>query len=165
MSTTLTINGTANITATSWNVYFTNVQTTSGSVVATTEPTTNGVTTTELTWEVTMDTPGQFYEFNVDVQNDGTINAMIGSLSNSTLTVEQAKYLNYIVTYSDGASIEQYDKLDAGETVTLKIRLEYRTDIDPEDLPTTANQITFVYTSDYVQADNNAKDRNVNQAP
>ena len=161
LSTTLTINGTANIAANSWLIYFTNVQVKTGSVTATQVPTTSGTSTTTLTWVVNLQTPGDFYEYNVDVKNDGTIDAMIGSLSNTSLTTNQAKYLDYTVTYSDGATIEQYDKLDSNETVTLKVRVEFKTDLSPEDLPTENTPVTLTYTSNYVQADGNAKNRNV----
>ena len=165
LSTTLQINGTANVASNSWLVYFTNIQVTSGSVIATTAPTTSGTSTTTLTWAVNLQTPGDFYEYNVDVKNDGTIDAMIGSLSNTSLTTNQAKYLNYSVTYDDGAAIEQYDKLDSGDMVTLKVRVEYKTDLNPEDLPSEPAEITFEYTSNYVQADGNAKARNRNGTP
>ena len=165
LSTTLQINGTANIASNSWLVYFTNVDITTGSVTATTVPTTFGTSTTSLTWEVNLNTPGDFYEYYVDVKNDGTIDSMIGSLSNTSLTTNQAKYLNYSVTYDDGTAIEQYDKLDAGETVTLKVRVEYKTDLNPEDLPSDPSPVTLTYTSNYVQADGNAKERNRNGTP
>ena len=160
LSTTLQINGTANVASNTWLIYFTNVDITTGSVTATTVPTTSGTSTTSLTWEVNLQTPGDFYEYYVDVKNDGTIDSMIGSLSNTSLTTNQAKYLNYNVTYDDGATIEQYDKLDAGETVTLKVRVEYKTDLNPEDLPSDPSTVTLTYTSNYVQADGNAKARN-----
>ena len=165
LSTTLTINGTANIASNSWLIYFTNVQVTTGSVTATTTPTTSGTSTTTLTWAVNLQTPGDFYEYYVDVNNDGTIDAMIGSLSNTSLTTNQAKYLAYTVTYDDGAVIEQYDKLDSGDMVTLKVRVEYKTDLNPEDLPSEPAEITFEYTSNYVQADSNAKNRTRNGTP
>ena len=160
LSTTLTINGTANIAANSWLIYFTNVQVKTGSSTATQAPTTSGTNTTTLTWAVNLQTPGDYYEHNVDVKNDGTIDAMIGSLSNTSLNTNQAKYLNYTVTYNDGAAIEQYDKLDSNETVTLKVRVEYKTDLNPEDLPTENTPVTLTYASNYVQADENAKNRN-----
>ena len=90
LSTTLSINGTVNIAANSWLIYFTNVQVKTGSVTATTLPTTSGTSTTTLTWVVNLQKPGDFYEYNVDVKNDGTIDAMIGSLSNTSLTTNQA---------------------------------------------------------------------------
>ena len=143
LSTNLKINGTANIAATSWSVYFTNVVIKQNNNVANviTEPTVpDGSTDTiELNWEVSMDTPGQIYEFNVDVVNAGTIDAMIETTTNnivtSALTEAQAKYLDYSITYVNGAAVEQYDKLASGETKTLKVKLLFKQDINPEDLP------------------------------
>ena len=78
LSTTLQINGTANIASNSWDVHFANLQTTTGSVTPTTAPTISGTNTTELTWAVSLAEPGDFYEFTVDAVNGGTINAKIG---------------------------------------------------------------------------------------
>ena len=68
LSTTLTINGTANIASNSWLIYFTNVHVVYGSVSATTTPTTSGTSTTTLSWAVNLETPGDFYEYYVDVK-------------------------------------------------------------------------------------------------
>ena len=81
LSTTLTINGTANIGSSSWLVYFTNVVPNANNNVAqvVTEPTTTGKETTTLNFAVNMDTPGQVYEFTVDAVNEGSIDAMIAT--------------------------------------------------------------------------------------
>ena len=160
LSTTLSINGRANVSSNSWLIYFTNVQVGAGSITATSAPTTSGTSTTTLSWAVNLRESGDYYEYTVDVKNDGTIDAMIGSLSNTSLTPEQAVYLDYNVTYSDGAVIEQYDKLNSGETVKLRIRVEYKTGLAPENILQTTQTTTFTYTLNYVQADRNAKDRN-----
>ena len=60
LSTTLSINGTANISSNSWLVYFTNLQVTTESETPVTAPTTSGTSTTSLTWEVNLDSPGDF---------------------------------------------------------------------------------------------------------
>ena len=157
------INGNATMKNKSWNIYFTNVQPTTGSVTPTTAPTTSGTSTTTLTWVASMDTPGQFYEFTVDAVNNGTIDAMINTATEdivkSTLTRGQRRYLDYTVKYSDGAEVEQYDRLAAGATEKLRIRVEFKNNITPSELPGTAQQVTFTYTANYVQADDNAKTR------
>lgn len=135
LSTTLTINGTANISAASWNVYFTNIQTTNGSVIPTVAPTVSGTSTVTLNYTVTLEAPGDFYEFTVDVKNGGTINAKIATdgISNTTLTTAQDALVNYTVTYSNGDAIQVGDKLSKsgatisgiGDTRTIKVRVEY----------------------------------------
>lgn len=135
LSTTLTINGTANISAASWNVYFTNIQTTNGSVIPTVAPTVSGTSTVTLNYTVTLEALGDFYEFTVDVKNGGTINAKIATdgISNTTLTTAQDALVNYTVTYSNGDAIQVGDKLSKsgatisgiGDTRTIKVRVEY----------------------------------------
>ncbi|MBQ3414681.1 MAG: Ig-like domain-containing protein, partial [Clostridia bacterium] len=160
---TLTANvstsGGATVKAIRWTAYFDNINETPGSVTANSAPTTNGIRTTELNWTVSMDTPGQFYEFTVDVVNIGRRDAMVESLVDTTLVAPQSNYFNYTVTYIDDIPIEQYDKLPANSTDTLKIRIEFRTDIAPENLPETAQEISLTYPSNYVEADSNAKAR------
>ena len=162
LTTNLRINGNATIKAQSWSVYFDNIVVDSNNSVAsvTTAPTLSDNDTT-ITWNVSMDTPGQVYQFNVDVVNDGSIDAMVSTATNSivtsTLTAEQQEYLDYTIKYVNGADIEQYDLLEAGETKTITVKLLFKQDIDPEDLPATAqNGISLSYTANYVQADNNA---------
>ena len=163
ISSDLSIIGNALFKSKRWNVYFTNVEQSTGSVTPSIAPTTNGTSTTTLTWAVSMDTPGQFYEFTVDAVNGGTLDAMINTAPNSivtsSLTEEQRKYIDYKVIYRDGAEIQQYDKLSAGTTEKLKVRVEFKKDIEEEDLPQTVQEITFTYTSNYVQADGRAKAR------
>ena len=162
LETLLQISGTATLKKKTWNVHFANVQIKQGSVQATTEPEVpvNSTDTTSLTWAVNMDTPGQYYEFNVDVVNGGTIDAMVRTATNeivtSALTNEQKAYLDYTIKYENGAEVEQYDALPKGETRTITVKLLFKQDVDPEDLPET-NQtgITLSYNANYVQADSN----------
>ena len=156
LSTELRINGTANIAATSWNVHFENVNVTStnvtGNTAAVTEAPTvaeNNTTTTQLTYNVTLNKPGDFYEFTVDVVNGGTVNAKIADngitktakIGGSDLSEAQAKLVNYTVTYADAGNtaVAVGDKLAKNgttgqDTKTLKVRVEYNTDITPAEL-------------------------------
>ena len=165
ISTTLTINGTASVSATSWNVYFTNLQVTSGSVTPSVAPTIDdgSTSTTSLSYTVTLDKPGDFYEFTVDVKNGGTINAKIADngVSNTALTTEQDVLANYTVTYLDGTTISAGDKLskkDAtidgiSDTRTIKVRVEYDTNITPAQLNALEDDLTLnlEFSLEYVQ--------------
>lgn len=165
LSTNLSITGNATIKKQTWSVYFNNVVLSSSNNVAsvTTAPTVpeGSKTTTELNWEVSMDTPGQVYEFTVDVVNEGSMDAMIETATDnivgSALTADQKKYLDYTITYLNGAEIEQYDKLAAGETKTIKVRLLFKQDVNASDLPSTDQSgLSLSYTTNYIQADNRA---------
>ena len=165
LETNLRINGTANIAATSWNVYFTNIQTTEGSVTPTVAPTVSGTNTTQLNYTITLNKPGDFYEFTVDVANGGTINAKIADngISNTALTQTQDTYVNYTVTYADGTEISAGDKLAkagtiensvAQDTKTVKVRVEYDPTITAEQLNAMGESditLNLTYSMQYVQ--------------
>ena len=101
LTSTLEINGIAGIGRNTWNIYFDNVVNLSGASLATTAPTTSGTTTRSLSYSVNLTKPGDAYRFNVDIVNGGTLDAMITILTNTTLTAEQQKYVEYSVTYAD----------------------------------------------------------------
>ena len=162
LETLLQISGTATLKKKTWNVHFANVQVKTGSVQATTAPTVpeGSTDTTSLTWAVNMDTPGQYYEFNVDVVNGGDLDAMVSTATNSiitsTLTEAQRAYLDYTIKYENGAEVEQYDALPAGETRTITVKLLFKQDINPNVLPgTNQTGLTLSYNANYVQADSN----------
>ena len=72
-SQTLDINGTANVDAAKWSVHFDKAtyEETTGSVTAT-NPT---IGDTSITYEITLEKPGDYYSFNINVINDGTFDA------------------------------------------------------------------------------------------
>ena len=161
----LTINGTGKVTANNWSIYFDNLVPNQNNVALSTGDSAaviNPTTLTDVTYTITLQKPGDFYEFTVDVVNDGSLDAMVSTVSNKLGGVEidtthpLPNYLNYSVTYSDGVSIAPNHLLEAGDTETYKVRLEYKTDITANDLPTTNQSLTINFSVEYVQADDNA---------
>ena len=157
----LQINGIAKIKSNTWDIHFDNIQINSNSVsigdddsAATIDPN----DTSKVDFSVTLSTPGDFYEFTVDVVNAGTIDGMIELLTqemkvNNEVVQKTPNYLNYIVTYEDDSSILLKHLLEAGETLTYKVRLEFKTDI--EELPEAAT-INSSFGVQFVQADDTA---------
>ena len=140
LSTTLNINGTAQIQDASWNVYFDNVQVNPYSVEIVPVITDNN----KVSFSADLTTPGDFYKFTVDIVNEGSIDAMIESIIKTPeLTSEQKKYLRYEVEYVDGTSINDSQLLKSGETKTISILFAYRNDIPTTDLPTTETNFDF----------------------
>lgn len=151
LSTTLNINGTSTIGKQSWDVHFANLSVTSGSVTATEAATITAGKTTEITYEVTLAKPGDFYEFTVDVTNAGTIDAKTAAaptISGNTLT----DVTNYTATWSDGTAIAANQTLAGGASKKLKVRIEYKKDITADQLPTTDTALTLKFSLPYVQA-------------
>ena len=98
LSTTLTINGASTINEVTWDVHFENVVVKTGSVTAETPVIDTNKTT--VTYGVTLSNPGDYYEFTVDVKNDGSVDAMIDTITsklNNTIITTLPNYLNYNV--------------------------------------------------------------------
>ena len=149
LSTTLTIDGTSDIDRAVWDVHFENVQVTTGSVNATAPAISND---TEVGFSVSLEDPGDFYEFTVDVVNDGTFDAKLDTLTIlPVLTSAQQNYFAYTVTYSDGTAVSLNDALGAGDTETLKVRFEYLTQTDTSLYPTADDSLEFSVAMSYIQ--------------
>ena len=148
---TLTISGTSGIRNNSWDVHFENVQVATGSVSATI-PAAIGTGSTSVNYEISLGIPGDFYEFTVDVKNDGTFPAKLsGNPVLSGVSTAQDIYINYTVTYSDGTTIKANDELDAGALKTLKVRVEFDRTISEEQLPTSNEALNLGFSMDYIQ--------------
>lgn len=144
-----------------WNIYFENIEIKDGSVEATQAPTLTDSSNLEITYSVNLNLPGEFYEFTVDVVNNGSIDAMVNDVNISELSAEQKRYVSYDVTYFDGTKINKYDLLKAGATAKLRIRVAYRNDITADDLPSNDSTINLSLNAEYVQADDNAIDKDI----
>ena len=151
LSVTLNIQGSVEVVASSWDIHLDNVKVTSGSVSGSAPAITSPTT---ATFSTALTTPGDFYEFTIDVVNDGSIDAMIDGVSKTpTLTTEQAKYLKYEVEYQNGESINTKQLVSKNSFVRLKVRVEFRKDITASDLPTTSETLNLAFTVNYIQSD------------
>ena len=155
LSATLNINGQTTINKASWDIHMEDINVTSGSVTATTVPTLDTAKTT-VNFSVKLTNPGDFYEFTVKEVNKGTIDAMVSTISKTGLTTAQAKYLDYIVTYSDRTALAEKQLLKSNQSETLKIRVAFKKDITAADLPTVDTTLNLNFSLTYQQADNSA---------
>lgn len=165
----LTINGNSKLSSSTWDIHFNNVVPKSGSVAIGTGDQGAVITqgdTTEVTYAVTLSKPGDFYEFEVDAVNAGTVDGMIDTIT-STYKIGEGEvtpitasslpaYLDYSATYSNGVTIAQNQLLEAGDSETYKVRIEFKRDIENNQLPSTEQTLTFNFAVNYVQADSNA---------
>lgn len=105
MNRTLSITGNSLVNQNTWDIHFDNPLVKEDSV--TLDLPTIDSKNFVVSFDVNLDLPGDFYEFTVDIVNDGTIDAMIDSIQNTyVLTEEQKKYLNYTITYQGGDEIK-----------------------------------------------------------
>ena len=160
LSTTLFINGTASIKSNTWNIHWdeSSIDVAQGSVSATTpEVTTTTSTDDTLSFEVQLDLPGDFYEFEIDAVNDGSIDGALDTMvtkiydsNDQELTGNNIpSYLLYSVTYDDDTTPSDGDVLAHGQSQTYKIRVEFDEDWTEEIASDEVYQIKV--TIPYVQ--------------
>ena len=151
LSAVLTIQGNARVSAANWDIYLNNPRVTQGSTT-TNLPVIK--TSSTLEFETTLNMPGDFYEFVVDVVNGGDIDAMIENVVKTPdLTEEQAKFLKYEITYQNNEPITTKQLLAKDTTMPIKVRIEYRKDLSNTDLPPNQVVLDFSLTLEYIQSD------------
>lgn len=150
LNAVLTIQGNAEVVASTWDIHFANPKVKFGSY-ASYPP--NILSPNSVGFSVNLD-PGEFYEFTIDVVNAGSIDAMIANvIKTPELTSEQAKYFKYEVSYANGVSLSEKQIIAKGSSTPIKVRVEYRTDLDPSELPKTSEEINLSLTLEYTQSD------------
>ena len=148
MSTTLTINGTANLNAASWDIHFENLQvdeTTSEDASINSQGTINGTMISGI--DITITKPGDIASLSADIVNNGSIDAKISSVeisplcttnspvsacdwnNDGTVTEEDVQKVNdnisFVVAYYDGTPISENDTLNNGETKKIGLMIAY----------------------------------------
>lgn len=163
LQSSLNITGTSSIPSNRWDIHWNNVVINNESTAtATTAASINQNNNTNTRFEITLNSPGDFYEFTVDAVNAGSIDGMISNIAKKYYEADGItettlpSYLTFTVTYRDGISVATNHLLEAGSTERYKIRVAYSRDIEEEDLPQSAVTIIFDYAVNYIQANNNA---------
>ena len=152
LSTSLNINGTSRIKNSGWDVHFENVQVVDGSVAATVAPTIDSKQL-DISYEIELTKPGQFYEFTVDVCNKGYIDAILRKLPIlKGVSNEQDVYINYTFAHADGTAIRVGEKLMTGETQKFRVRVEADRNVIQKELPVNTQKLYLSVVLNYEQA-------------
>ena len=157
LSTQVNVTGTTLIKTNSWNMYVSAVATptTTGAPTVTKAPsvTSGSTSTTSLSYNVTLNKPGDAYTFNFTVKNGGTINAKLSAVPTLTgLTTAQDVYVNHTITNSDGSAVTAGQTINAGATKTYTVKVEFDKNITAAQLPTSDQSLTLGVALNYVQA-------------
>ena len=153
LSTNLSINGLFNFTSNTWSIVLKNVVVDDTSVTKT-APSINQDEDT-ITFSAELNKPGDYYSFNVDVENNSTLDAMLGSITTTGITSQYSDYLSCVVTYSNGVTPNTNDILYKTARVTFNIKLLYK-DINTNQIPENTLNPTLQITINYKQANNDA---------
>lgn len=150
LSVSIGYNGISTISAATWDVHFANIVVDSGSVTAITPVTISETDTTTINFTAQLNKPGDYYEFTVDIVNNGTINATIDSIV-MLPDISNKKYLKYTATYSDGNAIAKDDLLLANTKKTINVSMRYEECESDTDYPAELTQHDINFTLNYVQ--------------
>jgi hypothetical protein len=168
LSRTLNISGKSTIAKSTWNIYFdqdTISAASSDGVTVNSAPTVSADddgNNTKITYDVTLSQPGDYYEFTVAVKNGGTIDAVLDK--NPTITAvsslgdDVSNYFNYTVTEvangKDNTISADDFTVKVNEVRTIKVRVEYKYDIDNEYLQTANKEFDgLTFTMSFSQAE------------
>ena len=108
-------------------------------------------------YHVVFDTPGQYYQFTIDIVNDGIFDAVVSSNpspAKAGLTEEYDVYTNYTVKYGSeyGEDVKAGDVLRAGERAKIFVKVEYDKNTPDALLPTQDVHMVLTFTMNYKQA-------------
>lgn len=163
LSTTLSITGSADVVASSWDVHFENAEFVSSLscnddynvlplAIWETFDTVTIVSNTEIGFVTeNLKHPGDRKIIRFDVVNGGNIDAKLESTILGGLSTEQDVYTNYFVQYDDGTIPAVDDVLVSGERKTLNLVIEFDSNVAVEQLPTTKQTLNLTYMMNYVQ--------------
>ena len=154
MSTSINVVGSSVINNPRWDIHFDNLRVLDGSVTGNSSITSDN---SLVNYDLYLTIPGEYYEFLVDVVNNGSIDGMIDTVINKLNgeTISNLpSYLEYNVTYSDGGEILPNQVLLTGETKTIKVRVSYKRDITVSDIPLSIQNLNFSYSMKYIQFEN-----------
>ena len=165
LSTTLKINGIANIKSNTWDIHFENVVANTESTVTAELPSITD-NATKVSYEVDLSLPGDFYEFTVDAVNDGSINGIIEKIdhkvyeSDGITEATLPSYIKYSIVY-DGTTTapQEGDILEAGESKTYRVRIEF--DSEATTLPSTDLTYVIVDEVKYTQTKESEEESDV----
>ena len=147
LNSTLYINGTSIINANVWDVELENLNITAGSIAAIEEPTVNN---TETAFSVKLANQDDFYEFTVDVVNNGDVDAKLGNLVETTgLTEEQEQYFDYTLTYQNNEPIQVNQLVKKDEFVRLKSKVEYKDTVIATSVPESVKTLNLGFKLNY----------------
>ncbi len=158
LSSNLAINGVAEVSSSSWDVYWDNVSVIENNVNYVDNVPTISQGLTEVTFGITVRLPGESYDFSVDAVNGGSLDAVVNVVTtkiyedDGVTERELPDYLEVSITNYDGTPISQNQLLEAGARSTYKVRVHYKENITADDLPDTDEAMIIKIRVSYVQA-------------
>ena len=151
INSSVSLNGSLGISKTTWSVHFANPSILAGSDLQTSAYTLNN-DKTQISLNLNFLYPGEAFKLYVEVVNEGTLDAMLGSVNVTGLTTAQKKLLAYDVTYSDGTPMLANDLLESGKKAELLISVIYGETLTSSEYPTDDQSMSVNVSINYIQS-------------
>ena len=168
-SETLTINGSAKVVASQWDIHFENLAESivSNNGVSLSDPEFETDEVTKITgFKAQLTAPGDSVTYKFDVVNDGTLAAKLSSFTAGQITACTADPesdpvatngevqavcadLTYTLTYEDGTEIKVNDELSGGTSKKLKLTVAWDENSKAEtsgNIDVTLGETILIYT-------------------
>ncbi len=159
LTTTLNIDGTADVDSNSWNVYWDSVRVLDGSVTGdkVITPATINATKDRITFRVNLKEPSDNYTISATAANGGTIPARIEEVN---YYINGEKYENVFIPYLTVLVFDEatLSDIEVGDLLLPEMEknytfvVQYSNNINPSDLPSTNQTVTFSLEIIYSQA-------------
>lgn len=136
LNTSLSISGVSTLKQASWEIGFntpTNLLNSAGArYVSGQVPTVVGTT---VTFSGELDEPGDYLEFTLPIENSGSIDAILSTVTQSVTGVDNSLLQLTVLDNLSAPVTNGSMTLDGGQTKNISVRLAYRTDIEAHELP------------------------------
>ena len=160
LTSNLTLSGSTKLAGNTWDIHFANLVINENSVSATTPATIDPTDNTSINYEITLDKPGDFYEFNVDIVNAGSIPGKINLVTINGITSEVEDIIDYSITYSNNKLVQVNDILNANSSKNIKVRIYFIEDISNNELPSDDIDLNLTLSITYNQSNESEFDTN-----
>ena len=133
-----------------WRIIFDNIIVKSGSVRAITDAHILS-SKTEIGYEIVLKEPGEYYNFSVDIRNEGNIDAKVYESIKSGINEVQSKYLIYEVTYDDGTPVKVDDVLKKESSRKINVLVKFKDEVNQNDLPKQNQYLDLIYKVTFIE--------------
>ena len=162
ISKTLETEGTIQLKDNNWSIKWTNATVLGGSITGDQVITPAHILEgeTEVEYSIILKNPGEYYEFEVNSKNYGTIDAKIDSIKTEIYELndeekvkldEIPEFLECTITDTNGDEIEANHLLLQNESMDLKFKTMFKEDIEEENLPSLEKTYIIEQKISYVQ--------------
>ena len=154
ITSNLQVRTSLDVAKTSFDVHFENVKINEESTIETLP--TLSEDKTKLSFNITLNAPGDSYIINADIYNAGTIDAVINDLSLEGMDSAISETLTTKMIYTiDNATVAKNDLIKSGEIETIKIEIAYpySSDDTESDLLAEPLSANILFNIEYAKPD------------